>query len=104
MLRALEQWETGARMWNIQRASLINFLEWAILRGKISNVYAPVKLSAVKKEKRIGFALYEEQILQLIAAEKNPAWQFAYQLLAVYGLRPIELKHLVVKKGIKENI
>ena len=103
MLRALEQWETGARMWNIQRASLINFLEWAILRGKISNVYAPVKLSAVKKEKRIGFALYEEQILQLIAAEKNPAWQFAYQLLAVYGLRPIELRHLVVKKGIKEK-
>ena len=103
MLSALEQWETGARMWNIQRASLTGFLEWAILRGKLSNIYAPVKLSAVKKEKRIGFALYEEQILQLISSEKKPAWQFAYQLLAVYGLRPIELKHLVVKKGIKEK-
>ena len=26
--------------------------------------------------------------------------QFAYQLLAVYGLRPEELRHLVIKKGI----
>ena len=39
--------------------------------------------------------------MQLIASEKDPRWQFNYQLLAVYGLRPEELRFLVIKDGIR---
>ena len=37
--------------------------------------------------------------MQLIASETDKKWQFAFQLLATYGLRPEELRHLVVKDG-----
>jgi integrase len=37
--------------------------------------------------------------LQLIASDPDKKWQFAYQLLGVYGLRPEELRFLVVKDG-----
>ena len=100
MVKSLEQWKHGARMWNIQRRAISKFLEWAVIRGKLSNVYAPVKILSNNAEKSIGYALEDDQILQLIASEKSKQWQYAYQLLAVYGLRPIELKHLVVKKGV----
>ena len=53
------------------------------------------------KKKRIGYALREDQILQLIASEKDPRWQFNFQLLAVYGLRPEELRFLVIKDGVR---
>ena len=53
------------------------------------------------KKKRIGYALREDQMLQLIASEKDPRWQFNFQLLAVYGLRPEELRFLVIKDGVR---
>ena len=99
-LKALNQWELGSRSRDIARRALIKFLEYAILRGKLSNVYAPVKTLEKKyKPKRVGFALEENQILQLISNEKTPSWKFAFQLLSVYGLRPEELNHLVIKQG-----
>ena len=99
-VKSLEQWKHGGRMWNIQRRAISKFLEWTVIRGKLSNVYAPVKILSNNAEKSIGYALEDDQILQLIALEKSKQWQFAFQLLAVYGLRPIELKNLVVKKGV----
>ena len=102
ILKALKQWELGSRSRDIARRALIKFLEYAILRGKLSNVYAPVKTPEKKyKPKRIGFALEDNQILQLIAKEKDNKWKFAYQLLATYGLRPEELNHLVIKEGVQ---
>lgn len=100
MLKALEQWEYGSRSRQIARRAIQKFLEYAVLRGKLSNNYAPVKIQETLKQKRVGYALEDEQVLQLIASEKNPSWQFAYQLMSVYGLRPEELRHLVVKKGV----
>ena len=41
--------------------------------------------------------------MQLIASEKDPRWQFNYQLLAVYGLRPEELRFLVIKDGVRSK-
>ena len=100
MISCLEQWEEGSRSRQIAKRVIYKFLEWAVLRAKISNIYAPVKLRETLKVKRVGYALEDEQILQLIASENNQSWQFAYQLLSVYGLRPEELRHLVIKKGI----
>ena len=83
------------------RRALQKFLDWAILRGKLPRQYAPVQMKETLKKKRIGYALREDQILQLIASEKDPRWQFNFQLLAVYGLRPEELRFLVIKDGVR---
>ena len=99
MLKSLAQWEQGSRSRQIARRALQKFLEYAVLRSKLSNVYAPVKIQETLKKKRIGYALTDSQILELIASEIDKKWQFAYQLLATYGLRPEELRHLVVKDG-----
>ena len=99
MLLSLKQWEQGSRSRQIARRALQKFLDYAVLRGKLPNIYAPVKIQETLKKKRIGYALTDSQILELIASETDKKWQFAYQLLAVYGLRPEELRHLVVKDG-----
>ncbi len=101
MTLCLEEWEYGSRSRQIARRALQKFLEFAVLNGKLSNEYAPVKIAEKLKTKRVGFALTDNQILQLIASEKDPRWQFNYQLLAVYGLRPEELRFLVIKDGIR---
>ena len=103
MNKALDHWEYGSRSRDISRRALQKFLNWAILRGKLSADYAPVAVEEkrYKKAKRVGFALKDDQILQLIASEKDPKWQFAYQLMAVYGLRPEDLRYLVIKDGLK---
>jgi len=101
MSLCLEDWEYGSRSRQIARRALQKFLEFAVLNGKLSNEYAPVKIAEKLKTKRVGYALTDSQILQLIASEKDPRWQLNFQLLAVYGLRPEELRFLVVKDGIK---
>ena len=99
MTLSLEQWEQGSRSRQIARRALQKFLQYAVIRGKLSKVYAPVKMQETLKRKRIGYALTDAQILQLIASEPDKKWQFAYQLLGVYGLRPEELRFLVLKDG-----
>ena len=48
----------------------------------------------VRKPKRIGYAFSDQEILSLIDSENNESWKFAFQLLAVFGLRPEELRFL----------
>ena len=101
MMAALEQWEQGTRMRQIQRRSLNKFLNWAVSRIKLPAAYAPPPIvPEVRKPKKIGYAFSDQQILALIEDETNPQWQFAYQLLAVYGLRPEELRHLRIVEGV----
>lgn len=101
MMAALEQWEQGTRMRQIQRRSLNKFLNWAVSRIKLPAAYAPPPIvPEVRKPKKIGYAFSDQQILALIEDETNPQWQFAYQLLAVYGLRPEELRHLRIIDGV----
>ena len=98
---SLKKWEQGSRSRQIARRALQKFLDWAVLRGKLPRHYAPVKIKETLKKKRVGYALTDSQILQLIASEKDSRWQFVYQLLAVYGLRPEELRFLVIKDGVR---
>ena len=98
MLKSLEQWEQGTRGRQIARRSLRNFLDWAVIRGKLPAAYAPpATVPEIRKPKRIGFALSDVQILRLIESETDEKWRFAIQLLSVYGLRPEELRHLRFK-------
>ena len=101
MALCLQDWEYGSRARQIARRALQKFLNFAVSNEKLSMQYAPIKIEEKLKSKRVGYALTDSQILQLIASEKDPRWQLNFQLLAVYGLRPEELRFLVVKDGIK---
>jgi len=102
MMQALRQWEQGSRSRQISRRVLKNFLEWAVVQGRITNNFAPpATLPEVRKPKRVGFAMSDLQIISLIDNEKDEKWKFALQLLGTYGLRPVELKYLQIKEGIE---
>ncbi len=101
MMKSLEQWEQGTVARKIQRRSLKKFLEWAVLRGKLPVAYSPpATIPEVSKPKEIGYAFSDSEILAIIENEPDEKWRFAYQLLAVYGLRPEELKYLRIIEGV----
>ncbi len=53
-----------------------------------------------KAQKQASFPLKDKQILRLLDALPNGApgrrWRYAQQLVATYGLRPVELRHLSI--------
>ena len=100
LLLSLKKWEQGSRSRQIARRSLSKFLNWATQRNKLPSSYCPpATVPEVRKPKRIGYAFSDQEILSLIEFENNQSWKFAYQLLAVYGLRPEELKYLRIIDG-----
>ena len=104
MMKSIKHWEKGGRGRQIARRVLNGFLEWAVMRGKLPAAYAPpASVSETRNKKRMGYALNDTDIIQLIESTQDERWRFAIQLCAVYGLRPEELRYLVIKEGIKEK-
>ena len=112
MMQSLIQWEQGTRSRQIARRSLKGFLDWAVLRGKLIAAYAPpAQIPETKNPIDIGYAIDDQEIIELLdlipngrtarEEETYNAWKFAIQLCSVYGLRPEELRHLTIKKGIE---
>ena len=100
MMQALEPWEQGSRARQISRRVLKAFLQWAVLNGKLPASFAPpAVIPEIRDDKRIGYALSDIQILSLIENEPDEKWKYVYQLLAVFGLRPAELKYLRIIDG-----
>lgn len=103
-MQALEKWEHGSRQRQLMRQNLSAFLHWAVDRGQLKSCYLPpAHLPEIRKPKRVGYALSDSEILLLIDSlpegERHERWRFAIQLMAVYGLRPEELRYLNVKPG-----
>jgi len=100
LLLSLKKWEQGSRSRQIARRSLTKFLNWATQRVKLPSAYSPPPtVPEIRKPKRIGYAFSDQEILALIDSEQNENWKFAFQLLAVYGLRPEELRFLRIMDG-----
>ena len=68
MTYSLEDWEMGSRSRQIARRALQKFLDYAVIRSKLPSQYTPVKIQETLKKKRIGYALTNSLILQLIAS------------------------------------
>lgn len=105
-VKALSQWKQGTRMRQISRQKLYSFLNWAVFRGHLKSIYLPpIHLVETLNPKRVGFALSDNQILDLLNSllcdGVHVKWKFAIQLCAVYGLRPEELRYLRLKDGAK---
>jgi len=112
MLEALKQWEQGTRSRQIARRALKGFLDWAVLREKLIAAYAPpAQIPEIKNPIDIGYAIDDQEIIELLdlipkgrtarEQETYNSWKFAIQLCSVYGLRPEELRHLTIKRGIE---
>ena len=100
------QWEPGSRARQIAVQNLSAFLSFCVDRRRFPVSWRPKPARAYLgvskgKTKRIGYPLSDVQILRLLeglpATAAGQRWRFAVQLLAVYGLRPEELRHLAFK-------
>ena len=100
IMKVLEKWDQGTRARQISRQCLSAFLNWAVGANHLKPCYLPpTTFPETRKPKRIGFALSDIQIIELLDAIPNKKWRFAIQILSVYGLRPEELRYLVVQDG-----
>ncbi|MEO1004199.1 MAG: integrase [Cyanobacteria bacterium J06638_7] len=101
--QVLDRWTAGSRQRQIMRQNLYGFLRFCVDRRKFKACWSPPPLpKEVRKPKRVGYPLSDDQILRLIAGIPDTAvgkrWRFALELLATYGLRPEELRYLVVEQ------
>ena len=88
-----------------ESSEAFGFLNWAVQSGHLKPIHSPpAALPETLKPKRIGYPISDAQILQLLdnlpEGEVHDRWRFAIQLCSVYGLRPEELRHLVIKDGV----
>ena len=102
---ALAAWAPGTRQRQIMRQSLSGFLRYCVERRKFKSCWLPPSSvdGEYVNEKRIGYPLTDAQVLRLIEAmpdsKAGERWRFALQLMAVYGLRPEDLRYLVTRNG-----
>ena len=102
---ALVQWAPGTRQRQIMRQSLSGFLRYCVERRQFKSCWLPPSSvdGEYVNEKRVGYPLTEAQVLRLIEAmpdsKAGERWRFALQLMAVYGLRPEDLRYLVTRNG-----
>ncbi len=74
-------------------------LNYCVQRRDFPSAWLPPAMSddeVVSTTKRVGFPLTDSQIIRL------NRWKFAIQLMAVYGLRPEDLRELYTKQNGKE--
>ena len=103
---ALQRWKPGSRQRQIMRQNLFAFLNYCVHHQRFRSCWLPPMLSEEHRTpKRVGYALNDSQILQLLDGLPTDVagvrWSYAIRLLAVYGLRPEELRYLCIKVGPK---
>ncbi len=104
MEAALSRWELGTRQHQLMRQRLQKFLKYCVERKQFKSAWLPTKGDTAKvKPKRIGYPLTDAQIMRLLDALPDTKigrrYRFAFQLMATYGLRPADLRHLQVRNG-----
>ena len=110
----IKDWQPGTPTRKRRTNSLCQFLEYAVTREnapvswlppKDRKTYIGRKAANTKTQKKDP--LIDQEILNLIedlqTTEAGNRWANALKLLTVYGLRPVELTHLQVKRDNKTN-
>ena len=103
-------WAKGTTMRRHMRLAFNRFLNWCVEREDFPSYWRPPVFNKAEEEvtteKRVGYPLTDSQIGRLVDSfadnEHAAKWQFATQLCAVYGLRPEELRYLVLKNNKTE--
>ncbi|MEB3327584.1 MAG: hypothetical protein VKI39_07760, partial [Synechococcus sp.] len=103
--RTLEKWHGKAASRAACCIAIRNLTDHAIARHRAPACWR-IDVASIKElrgkapKKRIKATLSDDEILYLINAveARNPRWANVLRLLALYGLRPIELQYLQAKK------
>jgi len=98
------QWEPGSRSRQICCQNVAAFLRHAVDRCGFRKAWLPpASLADVvgqrRTAKRVGYPLTDAEALRLVEGLPDKRWQFAVQLCVVYGLRPEDLRHLILRSG-----
>lgn len=102
---ALKQWAVGMRQRQIMRQSLHAFLRYAVQRRQFKPCWLPPAVDDGEHvaPKRVGYPMTDAQIMRLLDSvpdtESGCRWRYALQLLAVYGLRPEDLRYVHTRAG-----
>ena len=117
--RAGDKWEAGSRQRQVSLQHLSAMLKWGISReGNFilpsERWTPPIELKGFYGDKveakQDSVPLQDEEIISFLESlpveSKHPRdkeaakrWKFSFQLMAAFGLRPIEIKHLQVENG-----
>ena len=103
---ALKRWEQGTTQHRHMRLALYGFLRYCVQDLEFESVWFPPAVTdkdAVEETKRTGYNLTDAQILRLLDSfpenDTGNKWRFAFQCMAVYGLRPEDLRHLQTRNS-----
>lgn len=96
--------QPGARGRQMQVQQTAALLRWGVDGERLPECWAPpLDLSPYVGRKRAEVnrttPIEVEHILEMVAAIPDARWQLAFQLVAAYGLRPEELRHLERRGG-----
>jgi len=94
--------QPGSRGRQMQVQQTVALLRWGVDNGALGAAWAPpLDLDPFVGRKREARAITTpmevRHILELVETIPDPRWQFAFQLLVAYGLRPEELQHLQLR-------
>ena len=91
------------------RLALYGFLRYCVEEQNFESIWMPPAVTskdAVEEVKRIGYPLTDAQIIRLLDSfpidDVGNKWRFAFQCMAVYGLRPEDLRHIHTRNGGQE--
>ena len=106
---ALKRWEQGTTQHRHMRLALYGFLRYCVEEQNFESIWRPPAVTskdAVEEVKRIGYPLTDAQIIRLLDSfpidDVGNKWRFAFQCMAVYGLRPEDLRHIHTRYGGQE--
>ena len=106
---ALKQWQQGTQIRRHMRLALYGLLRYLVQEEKFESIWLPPAITdkdLVSTKKRIGYPLTDSQIIRLLdsfpANEIGNKWRFAFQCIAVYGLRPEDLRYIHTRNNGQE--
>jgi len=105
----LKQWQQGTPIRRHMRLALFGFLRFCVQEQQFESTWLPPDVTdkdLVTTKKKIGYPLTDSQILQLLDSfpidKIGNKWRFAFQCIAVYGLRPEDLRTIHTRNGGQE--
>jgi integrase len=100
------RWQPGSVMRTHAVRALAAFLKFAVERRQFRVQWMPpaslrnvVGAARAAKGKRVGYPLQEAEVLRLIEGISKPELRFTVELMACFGLRPEDLRHLAIRGG-----
>ena len=103
--RVLPLWEDGSRSQRLASQRIRKFLSYCVKTRHFNALWLASDQQSLpaRKPKRVGYPFSDPQVLRIVDGmpdtESGRRYRFAFQLMAVYGLRPADLHFLHVRNN-----